>query len=178
MSSRNQYQFFFCWLKPIQHLFEDIRFKPPLSLVSVILKTIKYFTESCSKVYRLSVLISAVLLAFSITGCKKNKSGINCGCAPDSYQSLSDSDGTLFFMNNQYQQAWFIVVDFPNNAKWLCKICNIDKGKNLINNISISDTISVKISGQLKNFCPDESVGIISGIAVPYHIIIDSLKEN
>ncbi|MDZ4810309.1 MAG: hypothetical protein SGI96_18880 [Bacteroidota bacterium] len=129
-------------------------------------------------VKRISVAILFLLL-FTITSCKKSKSDKGCGCATDNtVQNLVGSDGTLFFMNNQYQQSWFVVVDFPNNGKWLCKICNIDKAQSVINSANASDTISVKISGKLKEFCPNETVGITSGTVVAYHISLDTLKRN
>lgn len=126
----------------------------------------------------ISLIPILFIIILGTQSCKKAQSDANCGCTSITSDELSDSDGTLLFMNNQYQQAWFIVVDFPNNAKWLCKICNTIDAAPLLNSINTTDTIPVKLSGKLKKFCPNETIGISVGIVVPYHIEINSLKRN
>lgn len=127
----------------------------------------------------LYVLINILVVILTINCKKSQNTNRDCGCGSyKTVQSLVNTPGSLFFMNNQYQQSWFVVVDFPNNGKWLCKICNIEKVQGVINTISTSDTISVKFTGKLNEFCPNETIGITSGTVVAYHIKLDSLKRN
>lgn len=128
------------------------------------------------------LLLSALTIClFTNSSCKKNNPPANatCGCASTTItQQLSNTTATLGYLNNQYQQGWFVFVKFPYNASWHCKICNLDKVQSIINSMTQNDTLSVKVSGKLRDFCPDEPIGIYTSIVVPYHLTIDSLKRN
>ena len=133
----------------------------------------------------LSIILFASIIIFTTTSssCKKHKDNPvvdkGCGCTTDSISYTPVNwVGTLGYLNNQYQQAWFVNIKFPNNAAWLCKVCNLDKAQSIINTITTNDTVSVKFSGKLRPFCSDEYIGIYTGIVVPYHLTIDSLKRN
>ena len=124
-----------------------------------------------------------VLFAFTIlmqsNSCKKDSTNRSCGCNSDTLiHSLDNTVGTLGYLDNQYQKGWFVNIKFPNNGAWICKICNIEKGLDIINTITQNDTVSVKVTGSLYKFCPDESIGYYNDIVIPYHIIINSLKRN
>ena len=124
------------------------------------------------------VLFASVILMQS-NSCKKDSTKSGCGCNSDTLiHSLDNTIGTLGYLDNQYQKGWFVNIKFPNNAAWICKICNIEKGQDIINTITQNDTVSVKVTGSLYKFCPDESIGFYTGIVIPYHIIIGSLKKN
>lgn len=131
----------------------------------------------------LIIVVSVVtFLAITIVSCKKHNSPAidkGCSCNTDSViYHITDWTGTLGYINNQYEQGWAINIRFPGNAAWICKLCNVPKAQNLINGITTNDTIPVKFSGKLTNYCSDEPTAIYSGIVVPYHLNLDSLKRN
>ena len=134
---------------------------------------------------RLIILLSTAFLFFIFTtsSCKKHKNepivDKGCGCSTENtIYNLNSSQGLLGF--DQFYQKWKIVQRFPNNAFWVNVICNSENSqvRNITNSLSINDTITVKFSGRLTDFCSDDPTPIYQGIVVPYHLTIDSLKRN
>jgi hypothetical protein len=130
--------------------------------------------------YHLLSLLTLALLLLATPGCRKKVSldpGYGCDTKQVKY-SLNNTPATLFYTSNQYQQGWFLQVDYPNEGKHLLKICNLDQASEVLQGAATSTTIPVYASGDVKDFGPDESLGITAGIVLGFHVTLTSLKKQ
>jgi hypothetical protein len=125
-------------------------------------------------------LLALALVLPAMLSCRKKEyldPGYGCDTKQVAY-SLNSTPATLFYMNSQYQQAWFLQVDYPNNGKHLLRICNLDQARELLKGVTTSTTIPVYASGDVKDFGPDESIGITAGIVSSYHVTLTSITKQ
>lgn len=124
--------------------------------------------------------LALALLLSATPGCRKENyldPGYGCDTKQVKY-SLNNTPATLFYMSNQYQQAWFLQIDYPNNVIHQLKICNLDQASEVLKGVATTTTIPVYASGDVKDFGPNESIGITLGIVLSGHVTLTSLKKQ
>jgi len=126
-------------------------------------------------------LLAFTFLLFTNSSCKKNKDKniTACACnATDIKYQLQNIDGTLSFY--QYNSKWVFSYHPATGNISNYFPCNTDQDslKAILQGANQNQVFQVKLSGKVKEPCPGENFGIVSGVSTFDYIIIDSLKRN